>query len=332
MSLKSIYKQVMREYEDTRKETNLTLKQRHEEVYKLIPTIKEIDLEIKMKGINLYKLAVNKDVKEELIEMKKRNESLLQEKGRLIEQFGIEKDYLKIFYKCDLCKDTGYIFTQKCNCLKQKLINKYYDISNLSDVIETENFDTFDFRYYSEEIEPKNGVSPYSNIQKIYRECMGFVNNFDKDFVNIFLYGGTGLGKTFLCNCIAKDLLENNKSVIYVTAPRFFKKIEEERFGAKGTERDNNTDMEIIFSCDILIIDDLGTEFSTIITNTELFNIINTRLLEKKPTVISSNLSLNELRNHYSDRILSRLVGNFKAMKIYGDDIRIKKQLGIEKK
>ena len=323
MSFKLLYKEVLLEYQLQRDANEKELQRRIKEIYKIIPRIKEIDMEKNHNGINLLRLiGLDKEELEVQIQnMKQKNSYLIKEKYKILEQNGYPANYLDKIYKCIYCKDTGRISTQKCECLNQKIINKYYNISNLSNIIQEENFDNFDFRYYSKDINKSIGTSPHDNIQTVYRTCMKFTQNINTEFTNIFLYGNTGLGKTFLCNCIAKDLLDNNKSVIYLTAPRFFKKVEEQRFNK------NNIDMmDMIFQTDVLIIDDLGTEFSTIITSTELFNIINTRIIEKKPTIISSNLSLQELKTIYTERIISRFNGNFEMLNLYGDDIRRKKK------
>jgi DNA replication protein DnaC len=179
-------------------------------------------------------------------------------------------------------------------------------------------------------------MSPSENMQMIYKTAVKFVDGFGKDFQNLFLYGAVGLGKTFMCNCIAKDILDKGYTVIYMTAPRMFKVIEDYRFRRSDAE-DSGEMMEMIDTAsevDLLIIDDLGAEFDTMVTSVALFDIINQRLISKKPTVISTNLDyIKDMNDRYSDRVISRLWGNFRMLKFFGvkddnggDDIRVKKK------
>ena len=161
--------------------------------------------------------------------------------------------------------------------------------------------------------------------------CIKFTQDFDKKFQNLLLYGKTGLGKTFLCNCMAKELLDSGKTVMYVTASQLFKLIEEDRFNRIGDEDIPSHYMDDILSVDLFIIDDLGTEFSTILSSAELFNIINTRLINRKPVVISTNLSMEDIINQYSDRIVSRIVGSYTSLEFFGDDIRMIKKFDMTK-
>jgi DNA replication protein DnaC len=332
MSFKSLYKEVIRELDTSRNEADVLLKKRKNEIYNLIPEMQEIDDKIRIHGMNKLRDVFNstENKKHLILLIREETEILLNRKKSLLMEYGMKEDYLNDVFKCKQCSDTGYISNEKCVCLKQKLINKYYSVSNLSHILEEENFDTFDFRYYSNDIDKNAGISPHENVKMIYGSCLNFIKHFNTKFTNLLFYGDTGLGKTFLCNCIAKDLLDIGKSVLYVTAPRLFKKIEDKRFNKDAYADSSYDELEMVFECDVLIIDDLGTEFGTIVTSSELFNIINTRLLNRKPTIISSNLSLKSLQDSYSDRIISRFYGRFKMMKLYGDDIRVKKKLGIK--
>ncbi len=322
----AIYKKIMREYEQKRIIANQKIAEWNKRVYAKVPEIEEIDktlvgmaLDVSKKILtqSLEKDELRKNLQTEIIRLNARKQQLMRENGLAI-------DFADKVWNCVNCKDTGYVAEKKCLCLKQRLIENYYELSTIKEIMQTENFDTFDFRYYSDSENEANGISPKANMQLIYASCMDFVNTGKG---NLLFYGETGLGKTFLCNCIAKDMLDKGKTVLYVTAPRMFKKIEDYRFN-RDEVNDANHQMELIFQVDILIIDDLGSEFSTVITNTELFNIINTRLLEKNPTIISTNLNLTDFQSQYSDRIVSRLFGNYKLLRFFGDDIRVKKKLG----
>ncbi|WP_058486518.1 ATP-binding protein [Defluviitalea phaphyphila] len=322
------YKKILREYELKRDAANRALKARQEEVYKKIPRIAQIDELLAKTGVEISKMILKDPLKaNELIKsLEQKNMDLLIEKAELLYVNGYDKNYLDPIYSCPRCKDTGYIDNSPCSCLKQALINVAYDQSNLKDILSVENFDNFNFDYYSDKVDPKFNISPKENIKQIYSHCIRFVKEFDKKFSNIIFYGDPGLGKTFLCNCIAKDLLDQGKTVLYLTAFQLFKLFEQERFRKEEETEDSKAYLDAIFTVDLLIIDDLGTEFSTSLTGAELFNCLNSRLLDKKHTIISTNLSPNDWQNQYSERIVSRIFGNYKAFRLIGEDIRIIKK------
>ncbi len=329
MSEKAIYMQIMRDYEKAQGKAKSELLKRKNEVYEKVREIAQIDEKLLKLSINATKsvlaLGASDCSRGSVSELKDEATRLNAEKKLLLLENGFAEDYLTEKFACENCKDTGYINTEKCHCLKQKLINKYYELSNLKDTVLVENFDTFDFRYYSENVDERQGFSPRANMHRVYASCTDFVKTFKQKATNLLFYGDTGLGKTFLCNCIAKDVLDFGHTVLYVTAPRMFKAIEHHRFSEKTEE--SYEQMDMLFSVDLLIIDDLGSEFQTVVTGTELFDIINSRLIDKKSTVISTNLSLSDLQGSYSDRIVSRFFGCYKMIKFFGDDIRVKKKI-----
>ncbi len=239
---------------------------------------------------------------------------------------GFSKTYFDEIFECIKCKDTGFINNEKCDCFKQKLINKAYSMSNIAEIIKSENFSKFSLEYYSKETDLKNDMSAYDNMKLILRICTLFLEEFDEKFKNLVFYGESGLGKTFLCRCIAKELLDRGKTVLYVTAFDLFSLFEKEKFN-KNIEDVNTEILSLTKNADLLIIDDLGTEFITALSASELFDIINSRLLNKKSTIISTNLSPDKLLVHYSGRIVSRLYGEYSMIKFFGDDIRIMKKL-----
>lgn len=328
MSQKSkLYKAINREYEQVRSQYAAALRMRRETVYSRVPRIKAIEEEMSLLGIRISGLALREPERvEELAEkLKVDMQKLREEKEMLLTAHGFSKQTLALEYACEQCKDTGYIGTRQCGCMKQKLMNAAYDQSNVRQMILAENFDTFDIRCYSDEIDQRIGQSPRENIRKILRVCLNLTKNFGHEFNNLLLYGGTGLGKTFLCNCIAKELLDKGYTVLYLTAGQLFKVIENNRFG-KEDEEEKEDYLEDILDVDLLIIDDLGTEFTTILSTSELFHIVNARLLQKKPVVISTNLAPNNLIDLYSDRLVSRLLGEYDVLELVGTDIRLKKK------
>ena len=188
-----------------------------------------------------------------------------------------------------------------------------------------ENFSTFTYEYYSdEEINPTTGLSSLETARRAVDECKHFINDFDNKPKNILIYGDTGVGKTFLSNCVAKELLEKGYSVIYFTAFQFFDILSK---GVFQKDADAIAAHQNIYDCDLLIIDDLGTEFANAFTSSQLFLCVNERILRNKSTIISTNLNLGQIADIYSERVLSRIAGHYNIIKMFGDDIRIEKRI-----
>ncbi len=320
-----IYREVLREYDALRTRKAAELRERREDIYTKLPRLEEIERELSLLGVSTAKLVLLQPEAREtaLAELKEKQHALQTEREELLLKNCLSPSLLKLEYVCETCKDTGYVGSSPCACMKHKLMDRLYDQSNVRDVIKMENFDTFDLRLFSDEVVPAEGISPKANAQRNLRMAMAFAEDFTGD--NLLLYGGAGRGKTFLCNCIAKDVLEHGKTVLYLTAGQLFKQLEEMRFHRDEEEEGVDWDSELL-DADLLIIDDLGTEFATMFTASELFRIINDRKLRKKPVVISTNLDYKALMDQYSDRVMSRLIGEYTTLKFFGDDIRMKKK------
>ncbi|MEG0180288.1 MAG: ATP-binding protein [Terrisporobacter sp.] len=322
---KTTLREILISYERKRDNADRSLKQRKNDVYKQIPQIKEIEEEISKVGLEMMRLVLkNPANKEQLcLQSKEKINELKTKKEDLLNKYNVPKGYLEIQYECPLCNDRGFLPNgKKCNCLKQAIINESYKMSNLCRMLEKQNQFTYDDSIFSEELDPKNGISPRQNMQLILSDCDEFIYDFYKDDdKNLLFYGDTGLGKTFMSNYIAKALLDKGHVVIYQTAFKMFEIIEEYKFrnSDKHLSRD---DYENLFECDLLIIDDLGTELTNAFTISELFIILNTRLLNGKKTIISTNLSPAQLGELYSQRIFSRIFDKFKMIKFIGADLR----------
>ncbi len=329
MVSKNIYKEVLEEYEILSINAKKRFNERRELCYKKCPRIKEIEDELNMTSVKIAKAVIkaNKLEKEKYLEeIKNINEKLKAEKRKLMRENGFTDSFFEDIYICKKCKDTGFIDNKECNCFKQKLINKAYDMSNIAEIIKVENFDSFSLDYYSKEKKEGEEMSPFENMGLILKKCTNFIEEFDEKFTNLVFYGNTGLGKTFLCRSIAKDLLDKGKIVLYITSGNLFEMFEKQQFDKDNKDVDENI-LNLTKEADLLIIDDLGTEFITSFSNTELFEIINSRILSRKPTLISTNLSPEELTANYSRRIVSRLYGDYQMVKFYGNDIRVLKKL-----
>ena len=322
-----IYKEVLREYDALRTQKAAELRERREAIYMRFPRLEEIERELSLLGVSTAKLVLMQPESREaaLVQLQEQQEALRAERMEIMASNNLSPSLLKMEYVCKICQDTGYVENEQCTCMKHKLMDRLYDQSNVRDVIKVENFDTFDLRLFSDEVVAAEGISPRENAKRNLKMAMAFAEYFSGD--NLLLYGGAGRGKTFLCNCIAKDVLERGKTVLYLTAGQLFKQLEEIRFHRDEEEEMPDWDAELL-GADLLIIDDLGTEFSTVFTTSELFRIINDRKLRKKPVVISTNLDYKALMDQYSDRLMSRIIGDFVTLKFFGDDIRMKKKYG----
>ncbi|MBQ3420644.1 MAG: ATP-binding protein [Romboutsia sp.] len=318
-------REILVSYQKKRDKAESELELRKNDVYSQIPEFKKLDDEIGKVGLQLAKLVLqNPSNKENIIlESKKKMDELKNKKEELLTKYRVPTGYLEIQHDCKLCKDKGYLDNgHKCNCLKREIINEYYKMSNITRMLEKENFTTLDTSIFSSEKDLESNISPQQNMLQIVSICESFIINFDKDNgENLLFYGDTGLGKTFMCNCIAKSLLDKGHLVIYQTAFKMFEIIEDYKF--KNTDNHiSKQNYENLFDCDLLIIDDLGTELTNSFTNSELFNILNTRLLSGKKTIISTNLSPMQLGSNYAQRIFSRIFDRFKMVKFLGKDLR----------
>jgi len=326
------YNQILREYDNRRFQAKFEQNKRKEEAYKLIPKLKELEEELISLAAQSGRMALFGDesslktLKEKIAMLEKQQEELLVDNG-------FPADYLNLYYQCSKCKDTGFIGTEKCNCLKQAIADLLYSDSNIKAVLANENFSTFSFKYYSDEyVDETLGLSPLSNMQKIVASCKSFIRHFDKCNDNLIFTGNTGVGKTFLANCIAKELLDNGYTVIYLTAFRLFDILEKNKFSKdEDSSYEASNQFDYILDCDLLIIDDLGTELNNAFTNSQLYVILNERLLRQKSTIISTNLTLPNINAIYGERIFSRIASNYKVHRIIGEDIRLHKAINSGK-
>ncbi len=328
-----IYRKILRHYEKMQSINNEELRNRKNFIYGKYPRVKEIDEEINLTGVKAAKIAITgNDIKGEVSKLKKHLKELKEEKAKILRDSGKKEDFLDMKYSCPKCKDTGFIDGKECSCFKQQRIDIAYNQSNIKDILKKENFKFFDYELYSDEKDENHKISPRKNMEKIRETCEKFIAKQEdenkKKIKNLLFYGTPGLGKTFLCNCIAKEMLDKGNTVIYMTASQLFKNITEEKFSNENDEFSSKGFIDDVISADLLIIDDLGTELSTLITRSEFFNIINSRMLAERPVIISSNLSIEDLNKEYSSRTMSRIIGNYVMLEFFGNDIRLKNKFG----
>lgn len=323
------YNSITREYDRLRLNNIHELDRRRAEVYEKVPEIKEIQDEISRFSVAEAKSRLSSGTGMNIEEIRRRINDLSEKKYLLLHQNGFPEDYLTMSYTCNTCQDTGYVGNEMCACMRKKIIHILYEQSNLKELVARENFSTFRADYYSDDfIDEKTGLSSRANIVEALNVCKNFVNDFGNTSQNLFIYGAAGVGKTFLINCIAKELLESSYSVIYMSAIRFFEVLADASFHKGNNLTDyESTVQRDLYDCDLLIIDDLGTEVANSFTASTLFNCINERSMRKKPIIISTNLALENLRDIYSDRVFSRIASNYKMLKIFGRDLRIMQSL-----
>lgn len=319
------YDEIMRHYDYLRLNNQNIQHMRLSEIYQNIPGFKELDEEVASASVAAGKARLRGE--EGVIEQLREQLSILSAKKQmLLLSAGYPKDYLEPVYHCKSCMDTGYIGNEKCQCLKQAIVDYIYSQSTIRDILEKENFSTFSYNYYS--ICPeKDRPSPRANMEAVVSHCRNFIQHFDSiEKNNLLFLGNAGVGKTFLSHCIAYELINSGRTVLYLTAFQLFDLLKQHAFSKEGMEPE--TSMEHLLGCDLLIIDDLGTELNNSFISSQLFLCMNERLLRKKATIISTNLSLRQLSQSYSERILSRIMEHFQILNIYGEDIRLKKALG----
>ncbi len=337
---RNVHETIKIEYEKRQKAAFDDLQLRKREAFARIPRLEEIEKELMLIGVRYNKqiLLSGGKSEEELKRLAERIDSLKAERQRLLKDAGFPDDFLEMNYRCPGCRDTGYIvsdsgISERCSCYKQLYYSILFMDSNLKQA-ESENFDTFDENYYPDIADrEKYGleISPRENIRCIKESCLKFIENFNSpQQKNLFFSGPAGVGKTFMANCIAMELIKRGATVLYLMAPSLFNIINEHRFKSyrDGDFEDNG--YSSIFDVELLIIDDLGTEPPSSARYAELLNILNTRqmnnLLRPCKTIIVSNTEIKNLKKYYDERIVSRIIGSFDIFKFIGDDIRALKR------
>ena len=323
------YNEIIRSYDQLRLEDVHDRDRRVAEVYEKVPAIQDIQNRIVEISIRQAKAKLLPAEEQQAFNYQKQLHALSETKAKLLKEHGFAEDYLSMRYHCRECQDTGYKEHEMCSCMRAKIIQILYEQSNLKELVDKENFSTFRTDLYPDDLIDKNtGLSARQNIIDTLNTCREFVNNFHEGSQNLFIYGAAGVGKTFLINCIAKELIDSSCSVIYMSAVRFFEVLADASFN-KGVNLSTyeSTVQRDLYDCDLLIIDDLGTEVANSFTASALFQCINERFNRKKSVIISTNLPLSSLRDLYSDRVFSRIASNYKLLKIFGKDLRILQSL-----
>lgn len=315
------YESIMREYEHTRDRNRRETALRREHIYRTVPGYQELEDSISSICVAMAKKVLDGD-SGALQELHTTLEDIALQKKNLLAAAGYPEDYLSPIYTCSDCQDTGYITgadgqKEKCRCFRLQEITLLYEQSNIQDIISKENFSTLSYEYYEGD--------DLRRFEAAVDLCLNFVQNFKQDYHNLFFYGTVGTGKSFLSGCVANELLRMGHSVIYFSSSGLFDTLARYSFDIKAKESLYHFYQDL-YHCDLVIIDDLGTEVTNTFVTSQLFACLNERHLRRKSTIISTNLSLEELRDRYSDRIFSRVTSNYKLCKLTGPDIRIYKK------
>lgn len=313
----SQYDAIQREYNAIQLRNKRLLEKRREEVYSACPAYEEAARAVSTLSVSYGKRILSDEPGAEE-NYRKELRALSQQKADLLVANGFPADYLEPIFDCPDCEDTGYVNGNRCHCLEQRIIDILYEQSNLKELLQNENFSVLSYEYYEGE--------DLSNYKKAVESSLSFIKNFHCEYNNLLFYGMVGTGKSFLSKCIAKELLEQGYSVMYFSAIGLFNMLAQYSFDTNNKEMLYKT-YEDLYNCDLVIVDDLGTELTNSFTNSQFFSFINERHLRKKSTIITTNLGVEDLKIRYSERILSRLASSFIFRKITGPDIRLCKNI-----
>ena len=293
---------------------------RRAEIHLAIPEVAEIDRALGRTGLSLMEASMQgEDVQAHIAAVRKTNEELRHVRAELLVSHGYPADYTEVRYECPLCNDSGFVDTRMCVCMKKKLVEAGFEASGMGNLLREQSFENFDLTYY------QNDPAAHRRMEQILARMRLYTESFEAGKSgNLVLFGGTGLGKTHLSSAVARGVIERGCDVFYVSAVSMLSDFERERFGnSAGGETGVGTDR--YFSCDLLIIDDLGTEVNNQFTTSVLYNLINTRLNKRQSTVINTNLTQDEFRKRYWDRITSRVLGEYTVLPFLGTDVRAQK-------
>lgn len=294
-----------------------------EEINKKIPEIGEINSQLARTGLEILNIIKSgENISEKMQNMKEKNFQAQRMVKSLLNQYGYPENYLEIKYTCNECADTGFKGNERCVCFKKLLAKLSAGKMNSDSQIQLCSFDSFNLNYYQGKTEEET-IKYREIMSKIFNYCKNYANNFTLSSHNILMFGKTGLGKTHLSLSIANEVLKKGFNVLYDSSLNYLRKIEKEHFGRDTSGTDT---LEMLLSSDLLILDDLGSEFDTPFYISTMYNIINTRLNKGLPTVISTNLNHEGIQRKYDDRIVSRLLTTYDCLEFVGIDIRFIKR------
>ena len=315
----SIYKKIYEEYSQKYLIARERADMRARELRVAIPEVAKIDKELSLTGLEIFSASLSGgDIASKIAEIREKNKALQEKRAELLEANGYPADYSDVKYDCEKCGDTGFIENKMCSCMKEALTLAGIESSGFASLIKEQSFDNFSLDYY------KRNANHYEMMSRNLAFLRDYANNFDpKTSPSILMMGGTGLGKTHLSSAVARGVIEKGNDVFYTGAIDLFSQFEIQRF--KTYNNEPNELIERYFECDLLVIDDLGTEMINQFSISTLYNLLNDRLSRKKPTIVSTNLTQEDIQKKYTDRITSRMFGEYKVLFFAGTDIRAQK-------
>lgn len=317
---KQNFKRIREEYANKHFIAEQAADKRRAELHAKIPGLAELDRRLSRTCVDIMGVGLMPENRREaeFERLHRENEALCAERDRLLIAHGYPADYTDVRYDCPKCGDSGYVGIQMCSCMRNALIMAGFESSGISRLLETQTFESFSLAYY------RNDPQVYTNMEKVFGVMRDYARNFEPGKSgNLALFGGTGLGKTHLSSAVARCVIEAGYDVLYVTALDLIADFESEQFGSRTTVRGELTDK--YFDCDLLIIDDLGTEVANQFTVSTIYNVLNIRINRKAPMILSTNLGRQDLLKKYSDRITSRIFGEFRPLLFMGTDVRLQK-------
>ena len=312
------YIRIRDEYADKNLRAKKAAEQRANELHEKFPDIGAIDRVLSETGLKIFAESMKgkQGLDERIEKLREENRELRQLRGEILVSKGYPADYSSVKYECPLCSDTGFVGKQMCECMRRQLILAGYESSGIGGLIRTQSFETFNLDYY------RQTPNQYRDMSRILEVSRKFAEEFEaQNRRNLLFCGTTGLGKTHMSTSIAKVVIERGFDVVYDTAQNILSDFEYERFGRSYNDGGESKTSKY-FDCDLLIIDDLGSEITNQFTISCLYNVINTRLNSSRSMIINTNLREKDIRERYNDRITSRLFGEFQAYLFYGKDIR----------
>lgn len=325
MALENVqYDAIMREYDRRQSENRRKLEEHRTRAYRQIPRLKEIQDTIASASVQKIRSRLGGMSQEGSLAYEKKLKLLAQERSRLLRENGFPADYLEMPCQCPRCRDTGYTDQGKCACFQKMAADMLFQQSGLKQILEKENFELFSFSFYSDRIRDDNtGKTPLEHARFAVEKAQEFIRQFGNAAHNLFIYGDTGVGKTFLSHCIAREILRKAYGVLYFPSYDLFELLAKETF---YRESDGEGTLEYILNCDLLILDDLGTELTNTFVSSQFFLIVNERILRKRSTIISTNVALEAFPEIYSTRTFSRIIQNYVFINLIGKDIRFRKK------
>lgn len=326
---KEIYEKALAEIKKRRNDAEYEASQHKQELTEKYPEFAFIESELAKTGREILGVfALPKEQADKKLQaIRKKNAEIRNSRTELLKSMGLPEDYLDMNYTCKKCEDRGFIEerndekgvsygTKYCTCHLELLKKLASEKMSKSTPLELSSFEDFNLDYYSKK--EVDGESPYKEMQRVYKSCISYAENFDLDSQSLYFFGRTGLGKTHLSLAIANEAIKKGYNVIYGSVIGFLNKMEREKFGRAETFETE----DILIDADLLILDDLGAEFQTAFTTSAIYNLINSRNARGVPTIISSNLSIKELKERYPESVASRIIGNFATVEFIGSDIR----------